>query len=304
MLKRLIAKNIQCYPDLDIKFSPGLNIIIGESGTGKTTIYRMLKWCFDNRPEGIEFKEQFLRHDTKEAKVILKLDDCKVGRIRSNKRNSYLLNDRELKAVGRGKVPEDILKALRFHDINFQAFTDPNFLFNLTDSEVARYLNKIADLESIDLSRSSIKKEKTEIKNLINNTTFDLKEKKEKLNSYKWINNIEPEVNQLLSKEKEIRLEEKRNNKVQQIIDKLKILKKEYNNIGIDQSIFKDIKKIKGEVATLEEKENKINRSQQLLNDLKSKKKKYQEIKQTFLKLKKKFNKLMPNICPLCGKEK
>lgn len=304
MLKRIIAENIQCYPKLNIRFSPGLNIIIGESDTGKTTIARIIEWSYSNEPNGEEFKEQFLRHNEKEAKVILKFDDCKIGRVRSNTKNYYLLNNRKLNAIGKGKIPEEISNALRLHDINFQSFTDPNFLFAQKDSEVAKYLNKIADLEGIESANKGIKKEKLEVDKKIKEIKKELKEKKEKLNSYKWINEIEPKIEVLLIKEQEIKKEEKRIESINKILTKLFYLKKKFKEIQIDPNLKNNIIKLENKIKIIETKEKEIQKTQSLLLKIKSKKSKFKKIKKEYFLLKKKFKKLMPKICPLCGEGK
>lgn len=41
MLKRLKLKNFTVFPDLDLTFSPGLNIVVGENGAGKSHLLKL-----------------------------------------------------------------------------------------------------------------------------------------------------------------------------------------------------------------------------------------------------------------------
>lgn len=41
MLKRLILKNFTVFPELDLRFSPGLNIVVGENGAGKSHLLKL-----------------------------------------------------------------------------------------------------------------------------------------------------------------------------------------------------------------------------------------------------------------------
>ena len=52
MISSLYLKNFAAFTDLGVKFSPGINIIIGENGTGKTQLLKaILALCGDRKPE-------------------------------------------------------------------------------------------------------------------------------------------------------------------------------------------------------------------------------------------------------------
>ncbi|HHY21028.1 MAG TPA: AAA family ATPase, partial [Bacilli bacterium] len=42
MFTKISFKNFTAFDSLDIKFSPGINVFIGENGTGKTHILKVL----------------------------------------------------------------------------------------------------------------------------------------------------------------------------------------------------------------------------------------------------------------------
>lgn len=48
-------KNFQAHKDTTIQFDRGLNIIVGESNNGKTSILRGILWAIDNQPLGNDF---------------------------------------------------------------------------------------------------------------------------------------------------------------------------------------------------------------------------------------------------------
>lgn len=48
-------KNFQAHKDTTVQFDKGLNIIIGESNNGKTSILRGILWAIDNQPLGNDF---------------------------------------------------------------------------------------------------------------------------------------------------------------------------------------------------------------------------------------------------------
>lgn len=48
-------KNFQAHKDTTVQFDRGLNIIVGESNNGKTSILRGILWAIDNQPLGNDF---------------------------------------------------------------------------------------------------------------------------------------------------------------------------------------------------------------------------------------------------------
>lgn len=47
--------NFQSHKNTTMKFTDGLNVIVGESNSGKTAILRAIKWVLDNEPRGSDF---------------------------------------------------------------------------------------------------------------------------------------------------------------------------------------------------------------------------------------------------------
>lgn len=55
IIKHVEIKNFQSHEYTVIEFKDGLNTIIGESNSGKTSILRAIRWCLDNDPKGSDF---------------------------------------------------------------------------------------------------------------------------------------------------------------------------------------------------------------------------------------------------------
>ena len=71
MIKSIDIENFQSHKKTRIDFDPGVNVIIGRSDSGKTSILRALNWVINNKPSG----EAFIRHGNKEARASIILDD-------------------------------------------------------------------------------------------------------------------------------------------------------------------------------------------------------------------------------------
>lgn len=55
IIKHVEIKNFQSHEYTIVEFKDGLNTIIGESNSGKTSILRAIRWCLDNDPKGSDF---------------------------------------------------------------------------------------------------------------------------------------------------------------------------------------------------------------------------------------------------------
>jgi len=190
MLKSLHLKNVQSHKDTYLEFSPGVNIIIGPSDSGKTAILRALRWLIWNRPQG----DVIRRRQGGETSVEVVLDDeIVVKRIKDNKQDQYVLNDYVFKAF-KSEVPEEVLKALNIDVINLQRQLDAPFLLSETPGVVAQHFNRVANLDVIDVSLQRIN---SEIRELSQNLKFYEQEKTKltsELEQYDYVDKLSMEV--------------------------------------------------------------------------------------------------------------
>lgn len=54
-IAKVILDNFQSHKHTEVEFNDGLNIIVGESNNGKTSILRAIMWAIDNQPLGTDF---------------------------------------------------------------------------------------------------------------------------------------------------------------------------------------------------------------------------------------------------------
>jgi len=72
MIKQLTIKNFQSHKKTKLEFSDGVNIIIGQSDSGKTAIIRALNWVVNNKPSGDSFRS----HWGGDTNVEITMEDC------------------------------------------------------------------------------------------------------------------------------------------------------------------------------------------------------------------------------------
>jgi len=151
MINKLHLKNFQIHEDTTLEFDKGINVIIGETDEGKSSIVRALELVFSNRPSG----DEFIRNGKKKCTVTVTSGTNSVQRVRGTKENKYVINDKNFDTPRTG-VPEQVKEVLNFTSTNIQFQDDAPFLLSLNSSEVARKLNEATGLDLIDLSRQYV----------------------------------------------------------------------------------------------------------------------------------------------------
>jgi len=177
MIKALKIRNVQSHKKTNLRFSKGVNVILGSTDSGKSAIFRSIRFCAKNEPKG----NLICSNWGGRTKVVLIPDETTVTRIKEKNTNTYLVhqkNAEKLKLTAFGaKVPSEVETALNLSEINLQQQMDGPFLLNKTPGAVAAHFNKIANLEVIDLATQRIKRE---IKQLGASIAFKEADKKKK----------------------------------------------------------------------------------------------------------------------------
>jgi exonuclease SbcC len=210
MIKKLHIKNFQSHEDTTLEFSPGVNIIVGSSDSGKTAIIRALRWLVWNRPSGDTIRSNW----GGETCVTLETEKGTISRIK-DKVDSYVLDagtgkDSTFKAFGTS-VPEEISNFFNINEVNLQQQLDSPFLLSESPGAVASYFNKVANLSKIDTATANVKAWITELTASIKHKETDISTNEEKLKQFEYLSDFEKSVLEL--EETEGLLEDKKSGK-------------------------------------------------------------------------------------------
>jgi len=153
--------NFQKHRQLKLQFAPGLNVLLGETGQGKTSILRAIKWLALHEPAS-----GFMSHGEKSMKVGIRTANGTVIRFKDTKKYGYKIGEEEFLACAKDQ-PNDVSDLLMLHPYSFQSQHEPYFLLNLTPGQVAKEINRIVALEDIDKANTYLKSRSTRLGTLI-----------------------------------------------------------------------------------------------------------------------------------------
>lgn len=165
MIQSLKLVNFQSHEDSFLEFSEGVNVIVGTTDSGKSSILRSIFWLNENRPLGIDSIKNWKSAGDVEVEIIN--DNFTVGRVKG-KTDEYRLSGIQDPFMAFGQsVPEEIKKALNIQSINFQKQIDAPFLFSNSPGFVAEHFNKMCNIHVTDKSIQYINSELSKLTSII-----------------------------------------------------------------------------------------------------------------------------------------
>ena len=190
MIQQLSLTNFQSHKKTKLEFSDGVNVIIGGSDSGKTSIIRALKWLVFNRPGGDAFRSTWGGDTT----IQLTVDNIPIRRTKSGKDINLYQKDGIKYAAFGTEVPNDITDLLNLNEINLQAQMDSPFLISSTPGDVAKHFNQIAHLDQIDSGLKKVQQELTTIQHTIRVKEDQIKQDTEELKKFDHLEKFEIDV--------------------------------------------------------------------------------------------------------------
>lgn len=160
-IKSIELVNIQKHKHITLSLS-GINVLIGETESGKTSILRGILWHILNNTSG----EKLLNNDgAKACSVTITCGDDVVSRNWSKTENTYTLNGKKFSAI-RTSVPDEVSKLYAVDSVNIQRRRDVPFMVYYKDTECAKQFGDMLDVSEIDrtivASNAHVRELKTE----------------------------------------------------------------------------------------------------------------------------------------------
>lgn len=260
MIREIYLSNFGPHKKLILKdLHPNLNVIIGNSGTGKTSIFRALRMLFNNEPSGAA--KLYKPKDDKKLSIKVLIDDIVITR----EPKKYLIKSIdlekpiELTSFGKG-VPEPIKKILNLQDINWQLQIHEHFLILKNGGEAAKYLNPILGSNESELIISKVKEQTSKLKDELKLHNSIIKQNEKTLIVFQNIEDFLKRINKIQSHIEHLQANEKTNFSLTRKVNSLLEIEPQIINSLKIKSYLKKIGKIEEVNKNINKLENKINK--------------------------------------------
>lgn len=269
-LKKVILKNFQSHKHSIIEFDQGLNIIVGPSDSGKTSVIRGIKWALYNEPSG----DYFIREGEKEASVTLEFsNDIKIRRLRSKSKNAYIIINSEGEEIvfeGFGnKVPKEIVDLIGIEKVPLD--TNESNAINLGEQLEGAFLlsekgstraSAIGRLVGVNLIDDALKDTLKDVRNIsIKKKTISesIKDIEEELKSYEYLEKLKEDLLKLENNRNSIKYKSDTKTKLISAMESYNAIQINYNTISNLLNKLDIINEIENNLYKIEIKNKQLN---------------------------------------------
>jgi DNA repair protein SbcC/Rad50 len=295
VIKQLIINNFQSHKDTCLEFDTGVNVIVGQSDTGKSAILRAMRWLIWNRPQGESMRSVW----GGKMEVEMFTDDAHFVRSK-DKDDEYILGDTHFKAF-RTEVPAEISQVLNMNEINLQRQLDRHFLLSETPGEVASHFNKVAGLDNIDSTTQKINSLIREWTDTIKRTEYEISETQQQLTKFDHLQEFEAEVTVLEEMDKKYMDLFLKQSQLYDLVISIGSIEKTIREKQEILALEIPVDELLNLYKALRDKEDKYNALDMDIRNIIKVEDNYERAVERQRSLEDKFNELMPSICPLCG---
>lgn len=242
----LELNNIQSHIDNKFTFSPFLNVIKGISNSsdiGKSVVVKGLRLLIENKAS----KRIRTRGATSPSSVTVSDENVTISRIKDDKLNGYILKevgkeDKEFKAI-KTDIPYDVQKAMNLSEVNIQRQKDTFFLIDESSGQVAKELNKVSGLSTIDATLKRITSEINTITSSIRTQNEIIEKCKHGIEYTKWAEGASKDLEEIESLTEDIDDLKDKNQNVSSLVDSYSHYAKQIKCL-LPESIVDDYKEL------------------------------------------------------------
>ncbi len=227
-------ENFQSHLDTYIEFSEGLNVIVGQSDSGKTAILRGIRWVLYNQPRGTDF----IRIGADFVRVTVKFDhSLTIIRERTSSKNRYIIRNGEDELILEGfgvHVPKEVLEAhgmshLRIDQdtelaIHLSQQLDGPFLLEQTNVARAKTLGRISGAHYLDMAIRDTTKDLSQLNQRVRQEEVEIERLQEKLERYEQLDQMKKQLDLSEQKLTVLKANDEKLERLKQIKEKREIL--------------------------------------------------------------------------------
>jgi len=301
MLEKLILKNILSHKDSTLNLCDGLNLITGETDSGKSAIVKGLEWLIFNEYSVDEIMNwgNGVTSCSMGAKFV---NGPLVERIKTSSFNGWKIDGDPLKLSTNREVPEEVARLFNMSSLNLHKQLDLPFLLLSSSGEISRYLNKVVSLEKIDISLYNLQSDLRENKANTLSQKKELDRLKALFEGYRYLPDCKSKFSTIKGNWDALTKEMERRDELDGLIA---------NMMNIQEDIDSKSKRIDGAPELLSSIKEKANRLEslktesreltKLLGDIERGAEAIETLSRTIQKQKKGLESIIPEFCPFCN---
>lgn len=237
-LSKIILENFQAFEKGEFVLSPNLNVLVGVSNVGKSSVARALSLVLFNT-----WDKSWVRFGTKYCRIIIETNTgIEVIREKGDKVNRYILrlpnqSEKLFESFGTG-VPEEIQNALRIHEVqidttdtlnlNLASQMDVLFLLSQTGSYRAKVLGKLSGATYLDAAIRELNKDKRQLTAEKQSKELELTELQAQVDKLVPIEIYSDVISALEAKLTSVALAEQRVERIKSLFERVKVLKESW----------------------------------------------------------------------------
>lgn len=156
-IKSLKLENFESWGSAEFQFHPGVNVFVGLSDSGKSSVLRAFYLLIENKPSGDDYRSTFA--DKKAITTVTGefSNGAIVSRRRGNSINQYILQlpgqKEQIFEAFKSNIPDEIANAINLNSVNIQRQVELPFLLSQNAADRGRFFNEVAGLDKIDSSQ-------------------------------------------------------------------------------------------------------------------------------------------------------
>jgi len=278
MITDLEIVNFQSHKNTNLSFHPGVNVVVGQSDTGKSSIIRAINWVMSNRPSGDSFRANFSKNMTE---VAMAFGEDFVVRQKGKSINKYEVPSGELKAL-RTDVPQEVKDITQMQDVNLQPQHKSYFLLDETPGNVAKSFNSVSGLEEMDAALKNINSKVRDTSWKITHTTEKIDGLEIDIEKVQWVDEAQESLKWVAECSSDLSGLQEVHTFVKKLISEVEEQEEELNSLPDFSALprIKEIQDLDADINTKLEHTNSICDLIDSLNELQKEQKRYTALNQ------------------------
>lgn len=251
-IERVRLENFQSHVDTTLELSDGLNVIVGQSDSGKTAIIRAIRWALFNQPRGTDFIHvgaNFVRVTVTFSTGVT------IIRERTSSKNRYLIQEKgkeDMVLEGFGiHVPKEVLDAHGIKPLRIDQDTELNlhlsgqlegpFLLEQTSSVRAKTIGRMSGAHILDMAIRDTTRDTTKLTQYIRAHTEDVERLEASLQPYQFLEGAKVELDNALKQLANLAEKQKKRVRIMKIATSLKALHEQEQEVHKTIARLQDI---------------------------------------------------------------